>query len=352
MWKIRQRLRDDGCPVTDSSPPSQHCYSARLLRPFGRLLGEHPDVPDEVAASIDALDPDERVPIAATHELLAGAIALTGDPDLGLRAAQKIEVGDFSALEYAASTARDARGAMETIVRYMHLINDALTITIADEGETCLATLDSAVVLPRAAEAYEVAAFFEAFRHRARGVVEDFEHEVLFTHPEPEDTRLYHEFFNERATIRFDQPVCGWRFRTAILDRELEDADPHLHALVSKHAEMLRADLPRAASFTSRVRERITAGLADGSAGIAQTAAALHVSQRTLGRRLEEEGTSFKELTEEIRRRLAIRYAGQTDLAFSEIAFLLGFSQTSAFHRAFKRWTGQTPREYRSAHRG
>jgi AraC-like DNA-binding protein len=75
------------------------------------------------------------------------------------------------------------------------------------------------------------------------------------------------------------------------------------------------------------------------------------MSPRTLGRKLEREGTTFKELLDDLRRRLALRYVGASDLALSEIAFLLGFSQAAAFHRAFKRWTSQTPLEYRRANR-
>ena len=93
-------------------------------------------------------------------------------------------------------------------------------------------------------------------------------------------------------------------------------------------------------------------GVASGTATLADVASALHLSERTLARKLEHEGTSFKNLLEDLRRRLALRYVGDSDLAFSEIAFLLGFSQVAAFHRAFKRWTDQTPLEYRTGRRG
>ena len=73
----------------------------------------------------------------------------------------------------------------------------------------------------------------------------------------------------------------------------------------------------------------------------------LQMSTRTLGRRLEQEGTTFSALLDDLRKRLALRYVATRDLGLSEIAFLLGFSQSGAFHRAFKRWTGHTPLEYR-----
>ena len=80
-------------------------------------------------------------------------------------------------------------------------------------------------------------------------------------------------------------------------------------------------------------------------------ARSLQMSPRTLGRRLQHEGTTFKHLLDDLRRRMALRYVDGQELGLSEIAFLLGFSQTAAFHRAFKRWTAQTPLEYRRQRR-
>ena len=100
------------------------------------------------------------------------------------------------------------------------------------------------------------------------------------------------------------------------------------------------------------MRSLIARDLAGGDASIDQVAKALSLSPRTLGRRLEEEGTTFKDVREDLRRRLALQYVGGQDLGLSEIAFLLGFSDAAAFHRAFKRWTGQTPLEYRRSKRG
>ena len=80
-----------------------------------------------------------------------------------------------------------------------------------------------------------------------------------------------------------------------------------------------------------------------------QVAGQLRMSRRTLCRKLESEGTSFTALLADLRQRLALQYVGSHDLGLSEIAFLLGFSEAAAFHRAFKRWTGQTPLEYRRA---
>src|SRR5262245_45021446 len=114
---------------------SEHCYSNRLLKQFGRLFRAEGTMPPDVLAGLDELPDDGRTPITTVHELLRGAIAMTGDEEIGLKAAQCFQLGDYGALEYAASTAQTAGEAFAVIGRYMHLINDALTFSIRSEGE-------------------------------------------------------------------------------------------------------------------------------------------------------------------------------------------------------------------------
>jgi len=330
---------------------SQPCYSARLMLPFARLLRTHPGMPEELIAPIENLDPDTRLPIATVHELLRGMVVMTGDEAVGLRATQHIEIGDYGALEYAAGTAQTGGEALSLIGRYMRLINDALTFSIEIAGDLAVVSLESAIVLPRAAEDFEVGAFYTAVSARTGGKLA-YDFEVRFSHPQPQDTSLYSQVFSERATIRFDQPVCGFVFPCKGLEDPLPTADPKLHMVLRDHAERLVRELPQAQSVTARVRELLIENLASENATAAAVAKALHLSTSTLTRRLLHEGTTFKDVLDSLRRGLALRYLGQTDLALSEIAFLLGFSQTGAFHRAFKRWTDETPLGYRSKRRG
>jgi AraC-like DNA-binding protein len=320
------------------------------MKPFARLLRTYPGIPEEVIAPIDGFDPETRLPIETVHELLRGTIVMTGDEDIGLKAAELIERGDYGALEYAGSTARTNAEAFELIGRYMRLINDALSFSIRTDGEQAVIELESAVVLPRAAEDFEVAAFYVASKPHVPDETPPFE--VRFQHAQPANTQLYTRVFSERATVRFDQPVAGFAFPRELLARPLPSADPKLHAVIRQHAERLLAELPKAESMTARVRELLMDGLPSGKASADHIANALHVSASTLTRRLEREGTNFKALHDDLRRSLALRYVAESDLSLAEIAFLLGFSQTAAFHRAFKRWTERTPLEYRNAHRG
>jgi AraC-like DNA-binding protein len=326
---------------------SQLCYSVRVVTPFVRLLRRNPAVPAEVLSPLDGLDPDERFPIAVVHELLEGAIHLTGDPDIGLKAAREIVPGDYGALEYAARSAATWGDAANAVGRYMRLINDALRFSVQVERDRAIIQLDSVVPLPRAPADFQSAAFHISSQHFFEwdGPIE---YEVWFTHPEPPDRREYERTF-EGGVFRFDAPFNGFSVPAVYLSLPIKSADPNLHALIRKHAEAMLAELPRAHSLTERVRELLAEQLANGPPSLGHIARQVSMSERTLARHLEDEGTTYKALLDDLRRRLALRYVRRSELPFAEIAGLLGFSQTAAFHRAFRRWTGRTPLEYRRA---
>jgi len=331
--------------MTDGGP----YYSARLLIPFVRLLERRSDLPSELRASFQALDPDARVPIRTAHELLTGAVALTNDPDLGLRAAREIGVGDYGAVEYAARSAANWGEACNVVGRYMRLINDALHYSLRTDSGRAFIQLQTSVPLPRAAADFQAGAFIASASHLwPNGAAPQYE--VWFTHERPSQTDEYARTF-PGGKLRFGAPFNGFVIEKHYLDAAVTAADPKLHVLMRTHADALLASLPQVQSTTARVRELITKELAGGDPSVKNIARQIPIAARTLGRRLEQEGTTYRDLLDDLRRRLAMAYVGGSQLALSEIAFLLGYSQAAAFHRAFKRWTTQTPLEYRHARR-
>src|SRR4029077_7331782 len=113
----------------------------------------------------------------------------------------------------------------------------------------------------------------------------------------------------------------------------LQKADPKLHSVVCRHAEHLLAELPKAESLTEKVRVLIAQELPHVQPSVGHVARLLRMSSRTLGRRLEDEGTTFRSLLDELRRKLAVQYLASPHIALAEVAFLLGFSEVAAFHR-------------------
>jgi AraC-like DNA-binding protein len=320
-----------------------------MLRPYNRVLRRYAQIPGEVLDAYDALEPDERVPIATMLELLRGTVALTGDEDIGLKAAREIVAGDYGVIEYLLNSAGTLRESIELVGRYLPLVNDALEFSFFVEGERATIKLDSRIALPRAAADFQSAAFIVSTFQRSPELV-DPEYRALFIHPAPANLDEYERTFAPGEVV-FGAEFNGFVFDSRRLGESQTAADPRLHDVLRKYADLLLADLPKPESLTDKVRSLVGQKLATGEPNADSTARALHMSRRTLARKLEQEGTSFKELLDDTRKRLALRYVVSHEVGLTEIAFLLGFSHTGPFFRAFKRWTGSTPLEYRRGRR-
>jgi AraC-like DNA-binding protein len=131
------------------------------------------------------------------------------------------------------------------------------------------------------------------------------------------------------------------------LDVPLSNADPKLHGVIRSLAEIKLAELPELQTFTQRLRFVLERELLEGKLSCERIARVMHMSPRTLARKLEAEGTTFYELVDTVRKAAALSHVVRADVALSELSFSLGFSHVASFHRAFKRWTGQTPADYR-----
>ncbi len=168
---------------------------------------------------------------------------------------------------------------------------------------------------------------------------------MRFGHRAPRDLRVYTEVF--QAPLEFEQDV-HFEVTLAPADpsREVVGADPTLLRLVESHLRLQLAGEPHA-GWVADVRHAIAETLSNADASIRAVSKRLGVSPRTLQRRLEQHDTSFQGLVSEVRRELADRYLGSAELSLAEVAFLLGYSDLSSFHRAFRRWSGKTPLEAR-----
>ena len=171
--------------------------------------------------------------------------------------------------------------------------------------------------------------------------------EVRFRHRAPRDTSAIEAFF--KAPVRFLAPRNDLVIQHSVLATPLLKADPDLAASFAQKADDL---LQRhgAEGLARRVRALLEGELGRSLPTLEAAAARLAMSPRTLRRRLQEEGPTFQDVLDETRCGLAKRHLGNERLALGEVAFRLGFSGPSAFHRAFKRWTGQPPLAYRRLH--
>ncbi|HLK37969.1 MAG TPA: AraC family transcriptional regulator ligand-binding domain-containing protein [Polyangiaceae bacterium] len=318
--------------------------SGRFIQPFARVLSEYECFATESLNKLKAMDPGSRLPVRQVNELATSQVRETGDPDLGLKAAEAMPLGGGGALDYAMHTASSIREASEVGARHSPLFNDALGVQIDVRGPSAILRVDIAPPVPRAVTDFTLAVWY---RNYLRAPLADAPKlECWFSHSRPSNTNEYERTFGT-AGLRFGAPFSGFAFAREWLDAPLPGSDPALHALLCEHVALMLEQLPQRRTVAARVREIALRDLLRGSPNVVTVARQLRMSARTLGRRLQTEGTSFTALLDDLRRELALRHVGGNHAELSEIAFRLGFAHVEAFHRAFRRWTGETPLGYR-----
>jgi AraC-like DNA-binding protein len=318
--------------------------TGRFIRPFVRVLAGRVEPHALNLERVTALDADRRVKLQDAYRTVSYWVERTGDSDLGLKAGEQMCLGSGGVLEYAMHSARSVREAVSVAQRYIRLFSDALEPKLQIEGNQALLRIDNRVEWPRAIADFTMSSWYNV--HVRVQLAEAPLVEVWFAHEAPADTSEYERVF-ARARLRFGAPCYGFAFDAELADRPLASSDTVLHAVHCEHLEVLHAGLPAPQNLAMRVRELVAGELRHGRPTAVGVARKLHMSRRTLVRKLDAEGTSFTAQLDELRRQLALRFVATPKLPLNEITDLLGFSHVQGFHRAFKRWTGQTPIQYR-----
>ncbi|WP_339529281.1 AraC family transcriptional regulator [Pseudomonas mucidolens] len=290
-------------------------------------------------------DPNARYPLSATTRLWELAVQASGDPAIGLRVSRFVSPTTFHALGYALVASGSLREVFERIVRYHQVVSDALCLELKHEGERYCFRLLRAEGRPAPAfEAIDafVAIYVRTCRNRLGRDYAPLA--VYLRRPAPADPEPWHKVF--RAPVFFAAEEDRLEFAQADFDSHLDDANPEL----AEHNEtVLKRTLAQLQPLTweRKVRSAIEAQLPDGEPGAERIAQALHLSLRSLQRHLADEGCRFDALLNECRENLALQHLRDPDCSLAEISHLLGFADTSSFNRAFKRWTGMTPGQFR-----
>jgi AraC-like DNA-binding protein len=336
----------------DPPPRRRVTVSIRSVRPvLGYLASRGYDAGALWRAAgtgaIDTDDPEARIPHDAAVALWQTAEHLSADVNIGLHAAEWIRPGMMGALEYAVQTCATLGEGLERLARYHRVLHDAAEVRFELRGDG--AVLSHRLPLPggapRQISEYIVAGWLIALR---RICASDWAPlEVRFPHAEPADVSEHRRLF--AAPLLFGHERSELQIPRAVINRPLPAADPTLQQIVEAQVGTLIERLPSADAYTDSVRHLLAKTLSAGNARLEEIAAQLHLSPRTLHRRLEEEGTSFRRIVRTVRRELAERHLRDRRMMIAEIAFLLGYSEASAFHRAFKRWTGYSPKAFRDS---
>jgi AraC-like DNA-binding protein len=302
------------------------------------------------AAKLDPsvlLDPDNRIPFAQLVLLYENAAELTGDANFGLHIGQSITPTAFDVVGYCALNSPTLGAAFTRVARYHSIWTDGALFNVETANDTSAiiySYADTSLHDRRQDAEMTLATVTTLCRNIASP---DFAPTfVEFQHDAPRDTSEHLRLF--RCPVDFGAPSNKLTFPSSFLSLPIAKADASLCALLDRHAEEMLAKFPPQQSLVDQVRSIITAELRGGDPSLEQVADKLSLTPRTLQRKLQDLGTSHNELLDQMRRHLSMRYLREHEMAICEVAYLLGFSESSSFHRAFKRWTGLTPKEFRN----
>jgi AraC-like DNA-binding protein len=290
--------------------------------------------------------PDDRIPFTQLVDLYERAAQLTGDKNFGLHVGQSVDPKLFDVVGYSALNSPTLGDAFARVARYHSIWTDGATFTLETSNKTSAIVyryVDDSISEHRHDAEMTLATVTTLCRNIASA--EFTPTAVEFQHNEPADISEHRQLF--RCPLKFNSRTNKLHFPSSYLSLPIEKADASLCALLDRHAEELLAKFPPRDSLVDQVRSIIASEFRGGDPSLEHVADQLRMTPRTLQRKLQELGTSHNELLEQMRRQLAMRYLREREMAICEVAYLLGFSESSSFHRAFKRWTGLTPKEFR-----
>ncbi|MCU1355988.1 MAG: AraC family transcriptional regulator [Acidimicrobiales bacterium] len=321
-------------------------WTGTLLRALAERGIDGAELAAQAGIAEHALDdPDRRIPLDASTRLWAAAVAATGNPGLGLDVARHVRPGTFHALGHAVVTSPTWRGALERIARFSRVTADMTVASIESNADEVTLVLGWSEPGTRPADE-AIDAVLAGIVHTSRFLLDASvaPSAVAFERVEPADRSLFDRVF--RCPLTFDAPAVRLTYDAATADRSVSGGNLEIARL---HDDVTAAYLDRLDpdSTARRVREVLPDLLPGGEPSVVATARALNTSSRTLQRNLQDEGTSFRDVLRDVRRDLAIDYLRRGDHSVTEITYLLGFSETPTFSRAFKQWTGVAPSRHR-----
>ncbi len=315
-----------------------------------------PESAEDLLASVGLsahADPFTAMREAIDSEAYYGLIeraAREDDDGLPFRYAEVVRPDDFAALGLALKTARTVGDSLQRLVRYILVLTDTLEYQLVNVEGARMFVLRGRPNHRRGARLANesaLAAVTSVMRQVAAARVTP--DAVSFRHPPPATVAPHRAFFG--CPVRFGAEIDALRFGEGALATPTRLGDEGLSAFLLTHLDEVR-ERQADRSVAARVQGAVVDALPDGLPRASQVARRLGMSARTLQRRLGQDGQSFQALADGARRDAAESLLVGGDHSLAEVAFLTGFSDQSAFQRAFKRWTGRTPAAFREARAG
>lgn len=334
--------------IVPVSPEAELRIGVTITLP--EVLGNLGANPDELfaEAGVDLKlfdDPNNRISFKQRGRLLAHCVARTGCQHLGLLIGQNAGLHSLGLVGLLVKYSSDVGTALRSLVHFFHLHVHGAVVNLETRG--VLASLSYEIYQPGTKATDQVgdgavAAIYNIMSELCGPLWKPSE--VKFAHSKREDGRPYQSFFE--APLVFDAEINAVVFKADWLNLRLPHADPHLLSLLQKQIDTLEVsygqDLPE------QIRSLLRTALLTGHDSIDQVAELFSMHSRTLRRHLKDCGTSFQELLNEGRYEIARQLLEGTRMNVCQIASTLNYADQRAFTRAFRRWSGTTPTQWRN----
>lgn len=292
--------------------------------------------------------PENRIPFEQQQSLWALAVERAGDAAFGLHFARCIQPMSFGLLGYMVMNCATIAECLEATVKYQFLAGQGGEFSLLRGGQgACLCY--NPVNPDHPVTQHRVVAMLAANASFGRWLIgEPFgANRVEFTHGAPANAAEYEEFF--RCPVVFGASRNGLHYGDQVLALAVPNASEDLLLLLAERADRLLGNLSHSSAIAARIATLIATQLDNAVPDRSLIASQLGMSQRTLQRRLRDEGTSYQAVLDNTRHYMALELLRNTQIPLSRIAGQLGFAEPSAFYRAFKKWEGATPGQYRES---
>ncbi len=307
--------------------------------------------PDQVLRSLELdravlSNPEGFIPCSLFARILEEAARATGDSCFGLHFGERFNIKNIGPLTYVVLNSPTIAIADEHVARYLKLYNQAAKVFFTVEGQRAYlhyVLVDLGIESPRHQNEYSMVIRLNTIRMMVGSQWAPLE--VRFAHQVPEQISEHVRIFG--APVLFGYSTNAFVIEREFLERQIPAADQRLYRIMERYLEEVLAEIPQEDGVLAAVRRAVAESMREGDPNLARVAKKMAMSPRTLQRQLKEQGMEFKKLVDDTRQRFAVSYLRNRRNTITEIAFLLGYSEVSAFNRAFKRWTGSTPLAYR-----
>lgn len=299
------------------------------------------------AAAIDPAalaDRDNRVPLARYVALTRAAAAMAGDPALLLRFGAEVDLSEVSIVGLLSLAAETMGDALVQLNRYGRLV---IEVDVGGDRFQNVGTPEGLWMVDRRANPNDFPELTEITFARmiagARRVSPELRaQEVHVTHQAPAHASAYEEILG--APVTFSAAWNAMRIDADFVSYRVQKQPRYAFGILTRHADALLAEMAASSTVRGRVESQLLPILHTGECSADEIARSLGMSRQTLYRRLKAEGATFEGVLDDLRRRLALDYLSARKASVNETAYLVGFSEPAAFSRAFKRWTGKSPK--------